>query len=508
MIEAPMTPMREDGAVAAGKLRRIGSEAAGWPLAVAAICFTLSLVRPPLTLDGYLDLVSGRLVAEHGVPHVDTLSVAAHGREWVDQQWLAQLLMYETSRVAGPIGLTFLLASLLAATYWIFTRLCVRLGTPPQHAARWALLAFLGSVGYAMVRAEMFSYVAFALTLAWLAEDARHTRFRFSFLWIIALLALWANLHGAVVLGVLLVSLYCTVRALSAAYRRVRRTAMLYIACGVASVATLFASPYGLSEAAYYRRIFSSSVLREYENEWTAPRLGYPFAWMTYVFAITSLVVVALALRRRIRPNVALLLATAITGAAAFHAMRYQPWFALAAGGLAAATLGRLRPLPPPLSPRFLRLGAVGLALVALVSAISAAGKPTSARETALARGALSVAARWTSTHPHSRILADESTSDRLLWWYPETAGRVAFDARLDFYEQASVREWFSYIFGPGVPTSLAGKHYDVYLASKSNRSLYAKLQADRCLTTIYADMYGIVAVRKGANRNCGAGSS
>jgi hypothetical protein len=270
-------------------------------------------------------------------------------------------------------------------------------------------------------------------------------------------------------------------------------------------VATLLATPYGLAEAGYYHRILSSSILPEYENEWTSPRLGYPFAWMTYVFAIVSVLVISLAVRRRLRPNIALLLATAVTGALAFQAMRYQPWFALSAGGLAAVTLGRLRPAPPPLSPRFLRLGAAGLALVALVSAVSTAGASTNSRETGLARGALAEAAHWTSAHPRARILTDLTTSDRLLWWHPETVGRVAFDARLDFYEPASVRQWFSYIFGPGVPSSLAGQRYDVYVASKSNRSLYTKLQADPCLTTIFADRYGIVAVRKTKSRSCDA---
>jgi hypothetical protein len=344
MTEAGIARPRDEGIAAAGKLRGTVFGAAGWPLGIAAICFTLSLTQPPYTLDGYLDLVSGRLIAAHGVPRLDTLSVAAHGETWVDQQWLSQLLIYGTWRVAGPVGLTFLLATLLAGTYALLTRLCVRLGTPAQHAARWSLLAFLGSVGYAAVRAEMVSYPAFVLTLALLAEDARHERFRLSFLWILALLALWANLHGAVLLGVLIVALYCAGRAARAGYRRIRRSAILYAACSIASVAALFATPYGLSEAGYYHRILASSILPEYENEWTSPRLGYPFAWMTYVFALVSVAVISLALRRRVRPNTALLIATVVTGALAFHAMRYQPWFALSAGGLAAVTLGACGP--------------------------------------------------------------------------------------------------------------------------------------------------------------------
>src|SRR3954464_14319690 len=38
--------------------------------------------------DTWLALVAGRLVSNSGLPHHDTLTVWAHGRAWVDQQWL------------------------------------------------------------------------------------------------------------------------------------------------------------------------------------------------------------------------------------------------------------------------------------------------------------------------------------------------------------------------------------------------------------------------------------
>src|SRR5205823_6148956 len=48
---------------------RLTTEAASWPLAAAAICFTLTAVGTSITLDGYLDLVCGRLIVGHGIPH-------------------------------------------------------------------------------------------------------------------------------------------------------------------------------------------------------------------------------------------------------------------------------------------------------------------------------------------------------------------------------------------------------------------------------------------------------
>jgi hypothetical protein len=482
-------------------VRRAADATVGWPIAVGTLCFALTVARLPMTGDGYLDLVAGRLIASHGVPHVDTISLVGHGRGWVDQQWLAQTAMYGIWKLAGEVGLGFLLAVLVALAYGLLTRLCMVLGAPPQRAMLWALLAFLGSLGYTSVRAEMFSYPAFVLTLGVLVRDAGRRQFRTSFLWVFLILAIWANLHGAVLLGVVLVFGYCAARAGLATARRERRTGVLYATSALVSVVCPFATPYGLSEARYYRGVLSSSLLREYESEWRSPRLDHLFDWMTFMFAAAVIVAVVLALRKPYRPNPVLVLATLVTGALAFHTVRYQPWFALAGAAFLAATLGGIRPPPAALDSRFLRVGAAGLAVVALISAVSAAGHVDRAT-TARGRGALASAAQWESRHPGARILADPSTSDRLLWWYPETVGHVALDLRVDFYDPADVRDWFAYIFGPDF-LRVGGSTYDVYVASSGNRSLYLKIRDATCLTVIYADRYGIAAVPSASSPPC-----
>jgi hypothetical protein len=497
---APRQASRPPGVAA-----RLASATVGWPLGVATICFTLTVARLPATADSYLDLVCGRFIVAHGIPHVDTISVAGQGRDWIDQQWLAQVVMYGLWKVVGHAGPGFLLALLLAAAYGLLTRLCILLGAPPQRAARWALLAFLGSVGYAAIRAEMFSYPAFVLTLIVLAHDVRRREFELPFLWVLAVLAVWANLHGGVVLGVALVAFYCGARAVSALLGGLPRSAFSYAGSAAAAVACLFATPYGLDEAHYYRGIFFNSVLRRYENEWTAPRLTYVLDWMTFVFVIAAALAVGLALYKRSRLNPVLLLATVVTGALAFHAIRYQPWFAISASALVVSALSRVRPAPPALDPRFLRLGASGLAAVALIVTVAAVRPHSNSREEALARGTLAAAAQWVSTHPQSRVLADERTSDRLMWWYPRTVGHVALDGRLDFYDSRSLQGWFSYIFAPGLKTSIGGTDYNVFVASTANRPLYVKLRDAACLRTLHADAYGIVAVRRTASAACAA---
>src|SRR5438067_1193901 len=72
----------------------------------------LVAVRNGLVVDGWMALVSGREIAQHGLPWHDMLTVWAHGRRWVDQQWLAQLVLYELMRIGG-VKLVLLFHALL-----------------------------------------------------------------------------------------------------------------------------------------------------------------------------------------------------------------------------------------------------------------------------------------------------------------------------------------------------------------------------------------------------------
>src|SRR5690242_16262249 len=51
--------------------------------------------------DLWVGLVSGREIWQHGIPSTEHLTSLAAGHRWVDQQWLAQLLMYASERVGG-----------------------------------------------------------------------------------------------------------------------------------------------------------------------------------------------------------------------------------------------------------------------------------------------------------------------------------------------------------------------------------------------------------------------
>src|SRR5262249_54679618 len=90
------------GPTAVGRLGQLLEENGTVVLVVAAFAAILiTHLRTALSVDGWMALLSGRVMAEHGLPSHDMLMVWTHGRPWVDQQWLAQFVLYKLEQLGG-----------------------------------------------------------------------------------------------------------------------------------------------------------------------------------------------------------------------------------------------------------------------------------------------------------------------------------------------------------------------------------------------------------------------
>src|SRR6266487_4074545 len=66
--------------------------------------------------DTWMTLAYGREVVHHGLPSHDALTVWAHGRTWVDQQWLGQIFYYGLYALGGIRAVLAVNAPLAAGT--------------------------------------------------------------------------------------------------------------------------------------------------------------------------------------------------------------------------------------------------------------------------------------------------------------------------------------------------------------------------------------------------------
>jgi MFS family permease len=252
------------------------------------------------TRDGdlYLQLASGRFIAGHGLSAVDPFRTIAHGDPWLNQQWLPELLSYQVVRWIGVTGLTVAYAGLLAAPLALLLWLCRRKGV-----AMMAALAILYCPGLWVIvhpRAAGFSVLAFSilvaiLVTAWLRQRAQPpgaAQLRWAVPATLALFALWANLHGGFVAGLLLIGVASCGLALERGLGipgaiDPRRIGLLALTGVLAAATMMVATPLGsalLSYLASFRNPAISLISSEWRPAFQSP-LAIAYIGVATVFA-------------------------------------------------------------------------------------------------------------------------------------------------------------------------------------------------------------------------------
>ena len=144
------------------------------------------------------------MVAERPPEH-DELTVFGLGATWTDQQWLAQVLMYGVYSLGGFALLSIAACVSVVGAFSIAAAAARSLGAGAR--AFWVMfLPVLVAAPWAWsIRAQMLTLPLYTGLLWLLATQARRPTRR---VWIaFPLLVIWANLHGSVALGALLVML-------------------------------------------------------------------------------------------------------------------------------------------------------------------------------------------------------------------------------------------------------------------------------------------------------------
>jgi hypothetical protein len=453
---------------------------------VVGICAIelFSTLRYELSQDGWLTLLGGRIVA-HGLPHHDTLTAWAQGANWVDQQWLAQLVFYGAF-VLGGVKLTLLLNAALATVAFAIAVAAARLRG--ASASRVAVVAAvcLPIVAFAWpLRAQSLAYPLFVVLVWLLAEDAANPSRRVFLAF--PLLALWANLHGSVVLAAALVAL----RGATFAFQQLRagrearawlpRSAALLVVPGL----LIFASPYGFDLAGYYHRLLVNSSLTTYIIEWqpTAPKpVTAPF------FAVAFGAVWLLGRSRRLSGFERLTLL--LTIAAALASVRSIAWFGFAAIVLLPRALEDVWPSPRSTRPPLVVvLAGVGALAAAVVLAAVVAVRPLSWLDRDWPPAAGNAVAHAAAADPSLRVVSSLRYADWLLFAEPQLAGRLAFDARLELLTEAQVKQVVKIANAIGESWRMTGPGGRLFVVDRKSEADLDRVQAgEPGARTLYLD--------------------
>ena len=414
------------------------NEAVLFPIVGLFVLGLLGNMPGELLSDTWLVILGGREIVHHGLPHHDTLAIWTHGREWVDQQWLAQLIFYGLYALGGvKLALAGHVAA--AGTAFVLALIAGRWRGGSTRAVCWLALPsiFLLIWGSWNARAQSLALLLFVALLWLLIADARKPSRRV-FLFV-PLLALWANVHGTVVTGALLVFLWGVTYGFERRRTPLRSWLPRTLALCLAPLACLFASPYAADLPGYYHLMLTNSGLREYVVEWrpTAPSLQTaPF----FALAFLTAWLVGRCPQRLLRYEKIVL---GLTLVMALQSIRGVIWFTLALLMLVPVALdGVLKPNVSAMRFTLLNRALVAATLAGVIAGVAAtATKPSSWTLRGYPQGALAAVDRVERQDPRVRVFANEMFGDWLLLQRPALRGRLAFDIRFELATKNQLKQ-------------------------------------------------------------------
>ncbi len=142
----------------------------------------------------------------------DIFSYTRQGAPWANHSWLAQVIFFLSYRCFHLAGLYLIRYLLLAAAFGLIY-FSARKKIGERGAAVLTLLGILAANQRFVVRPELFTFAFIALLLFLLESEKFRAGSRFFALPLLS--AVWANLHGGFILGVVIIWLSCLGEGLS-----------------------------------------------------------------------------------------------------------------------------------------------------------------------------------------------------------------------------------------------------------------------------------------------------
>jgi hypothetical protein len=435
-VRGPVTP----GRLAERFVGRAASESYLVLLVSALASLLLLALGYLVTVDTWLALVSGRLVAGGGPPSSDSLTAWTLGRDWIDQQWLGQYTLYELWRAGGLALVSLVHVAVVICTFaWTLVAARRRGGSTRAVALVGLLAAMPIYLVAGNIRAQTFALPLFVGLLLLLSAESRSPTART--FWILPILALWANLHGSVLLGaglVVLMGVVELVRGVRCGRFRAhiaRGSALLAIV-----VVALMATPYGLSLLTYFHSIFANPEIAKIASDWMPTDLT-PINAPFYVLAGLTLALIG---RERQRLTSFEQLTLVLLLAAALNAGRNLAWFALAAVVLVPTLLTaqlRQRSGKPPPVPLAASISAASI-LAVVAAAVTGIRNVDHQVGRRFPPAAAARVAQEADRDPSLVVFAHPRYADWLLFGHPRLAGRIPFDIRYELLTAEELRRY------------------------------------------------------------------
>lgn len=316
-----------------------------WLVAVLAGTLFLTSLVPLPPNDFWWHLRIGRIIHEVGqIPATNMFGWAVpHDQAFVYGAWLGEYSFYTLHRWGGLELVIFARTVLLAGALVLVGCEAHRRSHSWRLGALAVLLTFLMSLNNLVVRPQNWSWIPFMLFVLILgAYVDRQIRWPFLLLCPFVMV-LWVNLHGAYILGLLLMGTYLCGETLGKLLKVPRQCSWQQIRrLGLATVFTVlaaFANPQGFGSLRYVATLMTDAPSQRLVVEWQSPTPGSVANTVFFVSVLLLMLCFWLS-RRAPRPTDVLLTLGFLW--MAWNGMRYVVWFGMIAMPIFAAAVADL----------------------------------------------------------------------------------------------------------------------------------------------------------------------
>lgn len=284
--------------------------------------------------------IGGRIWADRAVPWTDSWSHTFAGAPWIAKEWLSQLLLHGAFAAAGWQGVVALTAATLALVFAIlFAWLERRLRGTVAFSA--TLVAICLVAPHFLARPHVFGLLALLLWTIGLVSAVE--RGRSPPLWCLAVLVVWANLHGSFTIAYPLAAFIGAEAVLFAPAGQRAGSLSRWATFGLLALAAGLATPYGIHAALVTASLAEGGEALPFLTEWQP--LGFDGLGIA---TLVSAALLAGSLAFGLPATLLRIAATLGLAALAMRHGRFLDVYALAAPLLAAGPLARRWPAIGP----------------------------------------------------------------------------------------------------------------------------------------------------------------
>jgi hypothetical protein len=270
---------------------------------------------------------AGEFILETGsVPKHDIFSFVHPSPEWINHQWLSEVIMALVHKSLGLTGIVIFFALLISLTYSMLFKLIRKEEGNIFLAAFIILFAIASSLFHWFARPHLFSLLFFVIGYA-ILEDYQYRHINHLY-FLPPLILFWVNLHGGFISGFILMFIYLLGNLIKwilladetkELYKQKTKVLTLTI------LACLFVSlinPYGLTTLGYPFKLISQKLIMDNMGEFQSPNFHLPILLPSKYFLLFMIFIIGI-LKKKL--NVIEILLVVLFTNMAFFSVRFIP---------------------------------------------------------------------------------------------------------------------------------------------------------------------------------------